>query len=154
MKPQLFAVAAAPILLATIVALALAVTVPAAAFAPRWPAPSLTYWQEAAAHLTAIEAQADAAYTDPAALPAAAEELTTIAEAIAELEPPPALLPVHVQLTYTARKCSQSLAYETGKILDPAVVVALRQECARSVKDTHLEAARYAATVGGFPAEK
>lgn len=135
-------------------ALTLATLLPTAAFAPRWPAASLAYWQEAAAHLTAIEAQADAAYTDPAALPAAADELAAIAAAIAKLEPPPALLPVHVQLTYTARKCSQSIAYETGKILDPAIVVALRQECARSVKDTHLEAARYAATVGGFPAEK
>ena len=154
MKPQLVAVAAAPILLATIVALTLAAFLPAAAFAPRWPAASLAWYTAAHDALVAIEEQAAAAYTDPAALPEAAEELTAIAATVAALEPPPALLAAQVELAYAARKCSQSLAYETQKSTDPAVAILLRTECARSVKDTHAEIARYAATVGGLPAAK
>lgn len=135
-------------------ALTLALTLPAAAFAPRWPAAALAWHTAAADALATIEAQAAAAYTDPAALPDAAEAIADAAEAIDELEPPPALLAAQVQLAYTARKCSQSLAYEAQPVIDPAAVAILRTECARSAKDTHLEIARYAATVGGLPPEK
>jgi len=148
---------------AIVVAVAL-LTVAAAPAAPRWPAASLAYWQEAQPLLETLAAESPAAFK-AAGNPASAgvisdtvTAVTTIVDAVAELDPPPPLLAVHAQLAYAASTCQSSVKY--AQTVDFTGLVGASQipvfaqfslECLRSIKDTQVEAARYAATVGGFP---
>lgn len=82
-------------------------------------------------------------------------------EVLADLEPPPVLLATHTQLGYAAAVCWQAAAFSielakdsSGAVFAVAPLTTMRYECARAVKDARVEAARYAATVGGFPVEE
>ena len=136
----------------------------AAPAAPRWPAASLAYWQDAQPLLATLAAESPAAFK-AAGNPAAASVITgtvtavnEVVDAVAELAPSPPLLAVHAQLAYTASTCQSSVKY--AQTIDFTGLVGASQvpvfaqfslECLRSIKDTQVEAARYAATVGGFP---
>ena len=155
------------LLVTAVTAIAAAVallTVAAAPAAPRWPAASLAYWQEAQPLLATLATESTAAFK-AAGNPAAASVITgtvtavnEVVDAVAELDPPPPLLAVHAQLAYTASTCQSSVKY--AQTIDFTGLVGASQvpvfaqfslECLRSIKDTQVEAARYAATVGGFP---
>ncbi len=150
--------------LAALLAVAVAITAAAPA-APRWPAASLAYWEEAQPLLVTLSAESTAAFK-AAGNPASAQiitdtvtAVTQVVDAVAELDPPPPLLAVHAQLVYAANTCQSSVKYAqtvdfTGLVGASQVPVFAQfsLECLRSIKDTQVDAARYASTVGGYPA--
>lgn len=119
----------------------------------------LAYWQEAGPLLDSLNAKGEAAYGPSAHMPANAKAITGIEEALDELTPPTAMLATHIQISFAAQKCNQAINYESqfdeGEVgMAAAIILPFRQECARSTKDAYVEAACYAATVGGFPEEE
>lgn len=147
-----------------LIALAATTLTGAAPAAPRWPPASLDYWTEAAPLLATLAEQSTAglgAAGKPSAasiLDDAVTAVTQVAATVAKLEPPPALLPLHTRLTYAASTCQRSLEYAGTVTFDGAnavigvpVFMQLSLECLRSINEAQVEAARYAATVGGFP---
>ncbi len=148
-------------------ALTLALTLPAAAFAPRWPAAALAYWQQASPHIAAAEEAFAAGWSaygdaDAAAVTEAAEAIEEAGAALAKLEPPPALLPLHSAATYAAGECSFALTYaaklaatdQASSAFAMPVIIAMRNQCATALQSTRQETTRYAATVGGLPPAK
>lgn len=135
-------------------------TTAAAPAAPRWPSASLAYWQEAEALLDTLDMECRAglkAIGDPDAIETPLDAVTAAQESAAELDPPPALLPLHTRLAYTAETCRNTLQYASGatnnddmRIVIP-MITQFGIETLRSLNETRVEAARYAATVGGFP---
>lgn len=149
---------------ALIVVAALLLLTAAAPAAPRWPAATLAYWQQAQPHLQTLDAQSKIALTavgQPGStqiISDAVTAVTSVVDAVAELDPPPALLPLHTQLTYAAGACQSTIQYgQTLKFDNLAAAVSINVftqfglECRRSIHAAQMEAARYAATVGGFP---
>lgn len=115
-------------------------------YAPRWPTPALDYWIAADAILSNLSAEMAAVY-DGADADDALTNLRSLHEDFTELDPPAAMLATHSQIGYALQSCAFDLSVETTD--DTAALLIL--DCQRAIKDARAEAARYAATVGGFP---
>lgn len=136
----------------------------AAPAAPRWPAASLDYWEQVRPNLAIIETQSKTAMSavgKPDATQTISDAVTAVtsaASAIAKIEPPTALLPLAIQIDYTGETCLSAIKYASSVKLDnigAAVSVPVFTqfgiECRNAIQAAHMEAARYASTVGGFP---
>lgn len=149
---------------ALIAVAALLLLTAAAPAAPRWPAATLDYWTDAKTQLDILYDQSSTAFK-LAGQPASAATLsdtvtavTTAVDALAELDPPPVLLPLHTQLTYAGDVCKNAVRFAQTTTFDGVAAMTnvnlfavFGLECRRSLRDANVEAARYAATVGGFP---
>jgi hypothetical protein len=129
--------------------------------APRWPTPALDYWTAASEVLEGLDAAVQAAFDQKADFEKVKADLEDVSEVLADLEPPPVMLATHTQLDYAAAVCWQAAVFSielekdsSGAVFAIAPLTTMRYECARAVKDARVEAARYAATVGGFPVEE
>ena len=152
------------VLVAGLLAVALSITAAAPA-APRWPAASLAWWQDAQPHLDAVETavtDAWAAYpAEPDTVEEAAATIAATVDAVAELDaPPPALLPVQVRLAAAAAECDHTISYaadlagsdQATSAFAIAILTGMRNQCSGALTEARVELARYAATVGGYPA--
>ncbi len=115
-------------------------------YAPRWPTPALDYWIAADAILSNLSAEMAAAY-DGANADDALANLRTLHADFTELDPPPAMLATHTQIGYALQSCAFGLSIDVAEDTDALLLL----DCQRAIKDARTEAARYAATVGGFP---
>ncbi len=139
-------------------------TTAAAPAAPRWPSASLAYWQEAETLLSDLTTHSEAVFVAvgkpdvSAVISSTVTALNETGTAIAALEPPPALLPVHTRLGYAAAQCylaigsAKNITNDFSATATLPIFVSFAIECRRAINETRVEAARYAATVGGFPA--
>lgn len=152
---------------AVLIAVAAAVlwfTTAAAPAAPRWPPASLAYWQEAETLLSDLTTHSEAVFVAvgkpdvSAVISSTVTALNETGTAIAALEPPPALLPVHTRLGYAAAQCymaigsAKNITNDFSATATLPIFVSFAIECRRAIQETRVEAARYAATVGGLPA--
>src|SRR5690606_23383519 len=85
--------------------------------------------------------------------------VTTAIDTIGELEPPPPLLPFHTRLAYAAGACKNTLQYSQGLALSGLaaavaipVLTTMGTDCFGAINEANVELARYASTVGGYPA--
>ena len=147
-----------------LIALAATTLTGAAPAAPRWPPASLDYWTEAEPLLATLAEQSGVALNSagkPDATDVLSDTVTAVTAAvaaIADLEPPPAMLPTHVQLSYAGEVCQRATKFAQTTTFDGVAALAnvnliatFGLECRRSLRDVSVESARYAATVGGFP---